>query len=115
MKIKMLVLSAALSLFSASTFATNVDEWVYKEVTGNLKPNPGCKDKKEAEKSAVKPVRFKKYTQLLCQDIAYGWGLDEVLDRGTIVCDECGGDYQGKYRCHAENVKVKCKQVKRSW
>lgn len=115
MKLKMILLTAALSVFSANSLATNVDEWVYKEVTGSLKSNPGCKDKEKAKKSAVKPVRFKKYSQLLCQNIGYGWGLAEVLDRGEIVCDECGGDFEGKYRCHAENVKVKCKQVKRSW
>ncbi|NOQ34406.1 MAG: hypothetical protein GQ569_00740 [Methylococcaceae bacterium] len=111
MKIKTLILSAALSIFAANSYATNVDDWVYKEVTGNLKSSAGCKVKEVAMKSAVKPVRWKKYTKLLCQNIAYGWTLDKVLDKGTIACDECGGDFEGMYRCHAENVKVMCKQV----
>jgi len=115
MKLKLLILSAALSFFTANSFAANTDEWVFKEVTGNLKSNPGCLTKEKATKKAIKPYRFKKYTNLLCNNIGYGWSLVEVLDQGTVACDECGGEFEGFYRCHAENVKVKCKQVKRSW
>lgn len=115
MKLNMLILSIALSIFSMNSFATNVDEWIYKEVTGNLKSNPGCLAKEVAIKKATKPYRFHKYSKLLCNNIGYGWGLVKILDKGTVVCDECGGEYEGKYRCHAQDVKVKCKQVKRSW
>ncbi len=115
MKLKLLILSAALSFFTVNSFAASVDEWVFKEVTGNLKSNPGCLTKEKAHKKAIKPYRFKKYTNLLCNDIGYGWSLDKVLDKGKVDCDECGGDFEGFYRCRAENVKVQCKQVKRSW
>lgn len=113
MKLKMIILSAALSIFSINSFATNVDEWVYKEVTGNLKSNPGCLTKAKAIQKAIKPYRFKKYSTILCNDLGYGWGLKEVVDKGTVKCDECGGEYEGKFRCHAEDVKVMCKQVAR--
>jgi hypothetical protein len=115
MKLKLLIVSAALSLFTINSFAINVDEWIYQEVTGNLKSNPGCLTKEAATKKAIKPYRFKKYSQLLCSNISYGWSLAEVLDKGTVVCDECDGEYEGFYRCRAINVKVKCKQVKRGW
>lgn len=113
MKLQRLVLSLALSFLSANSFAANVDEWIYKEVSGNLKSNPGCLTKEKATKKALKPYRFKKYSTIMCNNLGYGWGLAKVLDRGTVSCDECGGEYEGFYRCNAENVKVKCKQVKR--
>ena len=115
MKLKLFILSVILSFFTLNSFAANVDEWVYKDVTGNLKSNPGCLTKEKAMKKAIKPYRFKKYSTLLCNEIGYGWSRDKVLDKGTLQCEECGGEYEGFYRCYAENVKVKCKQVKRSW
>jgi len=115
MKLKLLILSAVLSFFTLNGFAANTDDWVYQEVTGNLKSNPGCLTKEKAIKKATKPYRFKKYSTLLCNNISYGWSLVEVLDKGTVSCSECGGEFEGFYRCHVENVKVKCKQVKRSW
>ncbi|MDQ7090978.1 MAG: hypothetical protein Q9M50_10100 [Methylococcales bacterium] len=115
MKFKLLILSAALSFFTANSFAANTDDWVYKETSGHLKSNPGCLTKEKASKKASKPYRFKKYSTLLCNDLGYGWSLSEVLEQGSLVCDECGGEYEGFYRCQVENVKVKCKQVKRSW
>lgn len=115
MKLKILLLSFALAFFASSSFATNIDEWVYKEATGNLKSNPGCLDKEKAEKKATTGYRFTKYSKMICQSLGYGWSRDKVLEKGKLVCDECEGDYKGKYRCHVENVKVNCKQVKRSW
>jgi hypothetical protein len=119
MKVKIIILGLLMG-FSSLSFALAVDEWNYKEVTGDLKPSPGCKPKEVAiEKVKKKPdsykgySRFKKYSSLLCEEEGYGWGLAEVVDEGDIKCDECGGDYKGKYRCQAVNVTVKCKQVAR--
>ncbi|WP_198245201.1 hypothetical protein [methane-oxidizing endosymbiont of Gigantopelta aegis] len=119
MKMKLIVLSLLMS-FSGLSYALAVDEWNYKEVTGDLKPSPGCKDKEVAIKKVEKKPdsfkgysRFKKYSNLLCENMGYGWTLDKVIDEGKIVCDECGGDYTGKYRCQAVNVTVNCKQVAR--
>ncbi|MCK5899138.1 MAG: hypothetical protein KAG10_11050 [Methylococcales bacterium] len=115
MNIKLFILTTVLFLFTMNSHAANVDEWVYKVVVGNLKSNPGCLSKEKAMKKAIKPYRFKKYTSLLCNEIGYGWSRDEVLDKGQLDCQECGGEYEGFYRCNAQNVKVRCKQVKRSW
>lgn len=119
MKLKNVCLVALFS-FSGMAFATNVDEWVYKEVTGTLKSSPGCIDKDKAiEKVKKKPdsfkgySRFNKYSRLLCEQEGYGWALEEVLDEGEVVCDECEGDFKGKYRCYVKDVRLKCKQVVR--
>lgn len=110
----------ALLSFSNIAFATNVNEWVNKEVTGSLKPSPGCIAKEKAiEKVKKKPdsykgySRFRKYAKLLCEQEGYGWTLDRVIDEGEVVCEECGGDYGGKYRCHVKDVRLLCKQVVR--
>ncbi|WP_349432402.1 hypothetical protein Q9L42_006780 [Methylomarinum sp. Ch1-1] len=120
MKLTTISFLVALLSFSGFAFATNVDEWDYMEVTGNLKPSPGCKPKEEAmEKVMKKPdsyqgySRFDKYSKLLCEEEGYGWTKDSIVDEGEVVCDECGGGYEGKYRCHMKEVKVRCKRVVR--
>lgn len=119
MKLKNICLVALFS-FSNLSFATNVDEWNYKEVTGSLKASPGCIDKQKAiEKVKKKPdsytgySRFDKYSKILCEQEGYGWTLDTVVDEGEVVCDECEGDFTGKYRCYVKDVKLRCKQVVR--
>lgn len=107
---------ALLVVFSSQSFATNVDEWVFENVTGDLKPTPGCKDRAKAEEQAASGYRFKKYAKLLCNTKSYGWAIEEVVDKGEVVCEECeGGEYEGaeKYRCYMKDVVVKCKQVVR--
>jgi len=109
MKLKIIGLLAVLTFFSGATQAA---EWRYKVITGDTKDTPGCKDKAKAEALAGGEYRFNKYTRILCQAMGYGWGRDEVLDKGKIVCDECEGDYyKGKYSCHVANIKLKCKQM----
>jgi len=118
MKLKIFCLFALLFAFSNQSIAASVDEWVTKTITGDLKPTAGCKDKAKAEKQTIPgSYRFKKYTTLLCNEIAYGWGKDKVLDNGELVCDACEGDYEGmeKYRCYMKDVKIQCKIVKRSF
>ncbi len=115
MKFNLLYIIVLGLIFSTQSFATNVDEWTYTTITGNLKPTPGCKDKEKAAKQASTGHRFKKYTKLLCNDIAYGWAFEEVLDKGELVCEACEGDFEGseKYRCYMKDVELKCKQVAR--
>ncbi len=119
MKLKTIMLTALL-LTPALGFSANVDDWVYKDVTGNLKAGPGCLDKEKAMKKVMpKPEgfkgysRFDKYTKIMCQGEGYGWTSDSIVDPGEVVCEECGGDYKGKYSCQMINVTVKCKQVVR--
>lgn len=115
MKFSRIGLFALLVLFSSHSFATNVDEWFYESIKGDLKPTAGCKDKAKAEKSASTGYRFKKYTIELCNSKGYGWGREEVLDRGQLICEACEGEYEGaeKYRCYMKDVVVKCRQVAR--
>lgn len=118
MKLRLLFLLTLLFAFSGQTFAASVDEWVTKTITGDLKPTAGCKDKAKAQKqTAPGSYRFKKYSTILCNEIAYGWGKDKVLENGEMVCEPCEGSYEGKekYRCYMKDVKVQCKIVKRSF
>ena len=117
MKLKTFFLFAFLMVFTNQSFALNVDEWEYKTITGNLKPTPGCKDKDKAAKKASSGLRFKKYTKLLCTQMAYGWGISKVEDKGELVCEACEGEYEDeeKYRCHMKDVVVECKTVKKGW
>ncbi|KAF3977948.1 MAG: hypothetical protein HFP77_04595 [Methylococcales symbiont of Iophon sp. n. MRB-2018] len=82
-----------------------------KIITGNMKATPGCKNKEVASKQASTGYRFKKYSKVMCQQIAYGWSLVEVQDRGEVVCETCEGE-EGKgddnYRCYVKNVKLLC-------
>ena len=121
MKLKLFFLFALLFVFSNQSFAASEGkegDWVKKNVTGDLKPTAGCKDKEKAEKQTIPgSYRFKKYTTKLCNDKAYGWGKSKVIDNGQMVCEACEGDYEGKekYRCFMQDVTVECKIVKRSF
>jgi len=119
MKLNFVYLVILLS-FSGFANALAIDEWTYKNVTGNLKQSPGCIAKESAmEKVMKKPdgykgySRFKKYSNLLCEELGYGWTADSTVNDGELVCEECGGVYAGKYRCFMKDVTVKCKQVAR--
>jgi len=113
MKMNIVFFLAVVLIFASQVFTQTTNEWEYKTITGDLKPTAGCKDKDKAEKSASTGYRFKKYTSILCESEGYGWSLVKVIDRGQLVCDLCGGDYEDleKYRCAMEQVKVECKRV----
>jgi hypothetical protein len=116
MKFKIALISMLLVL-SCQSFAKNTNDWVYESITGDLKQTPGCKDKAVAAKKASSGLRFKKYAKLLCGSKGYGWAIDKVTDKGTLVCEACEGEYEGeeKYRCHMQDVVVLCKQVARGF
>ena len=115
MKFSTFYLTILLVCFSNSSFSANVDEWVYKNTTGDLKVTPGCKNKEAASKQASTGYRFKKYTRILCNNLGYGWGIHKVVDKGELMCEECEGEYENteQYRCQMKNVVVNCKQVAR--
>ena len=109
MKLTIIALTALLTFFSGSAMAV---KWIEKEVTGNLKPYPGCRDKAEAMKKASSEVRFNKYSRILCEAEGYGWNREKVISKGEVTCEECEGEeYQGKYRCYMANVKLLCKRL----
>ncbi len=111
-----------LFFFSGHISAKNiggVDDWEYKTVSGNLKPTPGCKSKEKASKQATSPYRYKRYTNIMCQNIGYGWSIAKVEQDGEVVCEACEGvEGDGgveKYRCYVKDVTVKCKIVSRGY
>jgi len=119
MKATKLFLLFVLFLYSNQSIALFQGGFDYKVITGDLKPTPGCKTKKEASTKASTAYRFNKFAKVLCQQIGYGWGLAEVEDRGEVVCEPCNS--KGKvesiknYRCYVKNVTLKCGLTKRGW
>ncbi len=121
MKLNIFCLFALLFAFSNLSFAASEGkegDWDMQNVTGDLKPTAGCKDKDKAEKQTIPgSYRFKKYTTKLCNSIGYGWGKSRVVSNGELTCEACAGDYEGKekYRCFMKDVTVECKIVKRGF
>lgn len=110
MKLNLLILLTSLSIFSGTAFAT---EYIYRDLKGNTLPAPKCEAKTEAVVSASKPIHFDRYTKKFCQTQGYGWRMIEVKNNGKSVCTECiGAGHEGKYRCHLEDVIVKCQRLK---
>ena len=107
-----------IALLSFSSFAFAADDWIHKEVTGDLKPGPGCVAKEKAMKKVMRKPdsykgysRYAKYTRLLCEEEGYGWSRESIVNEGEVVCEECGGEYAGKYRCYMKDVTVGCKKI----
>jgi hypothetical protein len=117
MKINKISLLLILFFFVNQCFAINQGGINYKIVTGNLRPTPGCKSKQKAFKQATSEYRFKKYSKVLCQQIAYGWRLAEVKDQGEVICEVCESKDKesGKYQCYVKNVTLKCGKVDLGW
>ncbi len=78
MKFNVFICFALLFVFSNQSFAASEGregDWEKRIVTGDLKATAGCKDKAKAEKQTIPgSYRFEKYTKIMCQHIAYGWG-----------------------------------------
>ncbi|MGR9098929.1 MAG: hypothetical protein ACU826_00025 [Gammaproteobacteria bacterium] len=88
------------------------EEWVFRDLKANTLPAPKCEAKAEAELSAASPKNLDRYTQRFCQTQGYGWHLTEVKDIGKTVCEKCGDDGAGSYRCNLQDVVVTCKRLK---
>lgn len=122
MKLTRCLLIGLLFFFSGHLLAKNVggaDDWEYKTITGNLKSTPGCKTKEKASKQATSPYRYKRYSDILCKNIGYGWSIANVVKEGEVACDVCEGvEGDGgteKYRCYVKDIVVKCKIVARGY
>jgi len=117
MKVNEILLFSLFCLFSNQSMALFQGGFEYKEITENLQPSLGCKNKKVATKQAYSDYRFNKQSKVLCQQIGYGWRLDAILDKGNVVCEPCEDQSEstGNYQCYIENVKLKCGLTKRGW
>lgn len=117
MKTNNFFLLFVLYFFANQSAALNQGGFDYKVITGNMKLTPGCKSKEEASKRASTGYRFKKFSKVLCQEIGYGWRIEEVEDRGEVVCQPCKDKIDKKegYQCYVKNVTLKCGLTRRGW
>ena len=93
MKLKYLILLAALSFFSGSTFAT---EYIYRDLMANTLASPNCAAEPEAIAEASKPFNLSKYSKRFCQSQGYGWHVEKIKDNGKAICTECTDAKSGK-------------------
>jgi hypothetical protein len=109
MKFKSLYLLAALSVFSASSLAT---DYIYRDLMANTLASPVCASESQAIAEASKPFNLTKYSKRFCQSQGYGWHVEAVKDNGKAICTDCPQDKSGKKQCHLEDVVVTCKRIK---
>ena len=108
MKLNLIGALLALSFFSCPVFST---EYIYRDLMADTLPSAKCESSINAEKSAKRPYKLKKYSKKFCQTQGYGWHLDEVTDNGKVACNECS-DEKGLQKCRLKDVVVKCKRIK---
>lgn len=77
----------------------------------NTLPGAKCDSTPKATESATRPYTINRFSKQFCQSQGYGWHLDEVVDNGKTICNQCG-DQQGLQKCHQEDVTVTCKRIK---
>jgi len=109
MKLNLICLSAALTLFSGTTLAT---EYIYRDLMANTLNSANCEAESEAMATAAKPYNISRYSKTFCQSQGYGWHVEKVKDEGKAACTPCAGANQGKSQCHLEDVVVTCKRIK---
>lgn len=108
MKLNLIGAFLALSFFSSTSFST---EYIYRDLMANTVPSAKCESPVNAEKSAGRQYKIKKYSKKFCQTQGYGWGLEEIMNNGNLACNECS-DRKGLQKCYLEDVTVKCKRIK---
>jgi hypothetical protein len=110
MKLNLIGLVAALSLFAGGASAT---EYVYRDLMANTLPSAKCEAKSAAVETASKQYNVNRYSKKFCQTQGYGWHVEEVKNLGTPVCEECtDGANKGLAQCHLEDMVVTCKRIK---
>jgi len=109
MKLNLIGAILALSFFSSPSFST---EYIYRDLMANTVPSAKCESPADAEKSASRHYKIKKYSKKFCQTQGYGWGLEEITGNGNIACNECTDTKKGLQKCYLKDVTVKCKRIK---
>ena len=109
MKANLLLLLAVMTFSTGSAVAT---EYIYRDLMANTLTGPKCESKVDAQESAEKPYRMKRYAKKFCQSQGYGWHVEEVKNNGKMVCNECMAGNQDTYQCFKEDVVVSCKRIK---
>ncbi len=95
-------------LFSAPSFST---EYIYRDLMANTVPSAKCESLASAKISAKRPYKIKKSSKKFCQTQGYGWGLEEITNKGQVACNECSSA-KGLKKCYLKDVTVKCKRIK---
>ncbi|MCK5477366.1 MAG: hypothetical protein KAI44_00465 [Methylococcales bacterium] len=108
MKLNLIGAFLALCFFSSPSFST---EYIYRDLMANTVPSAKCESPADAEKSANRHYKIKKYSKKFCQTQGYGWGLKETTSNGNLACNECT-DRKGLQKCYLKDVTVKCKRIK---
>jgi hypothetical protein len=110
MKFNLIGLGIILGMISTSTFAT---EYIYRDLMANTLSLQHCEAKEKASEDAQKEYKLNIYSKKFCQTQGYGWHVEQVKDKGKLVCNECTtAENKGKYQCHIEDVVVECKRIK---
>lgn len=77
----------------------------------NTLPSAKCESLTDAQVTARKPYKLKRYTKKFCQTQGYGWGIEEIKNDGEVACNECT-DNKGLQKCYIKDVVVTCKRIK---
>ncbi|MFW5443722.1 MAG: hypothetical protein ACKE51_05375 [Methylococcaceae bacterium] len=108
MKLNLIGAILAILFFSSPSFST---EYIYRDLMANTIPSAKCESPADAEKSANRNYKIKKYSKKFCQTQGYGWGLENITDNGNLACNECT-DSNGLQKCYLKDVTVTCKRIK---
>lgn len=96
-------------LLGSST--TNATEYVYRDLMANTLPSV-CATQEAAKTNAEKDYTVDRFAKRFCQLQGYGWHVEEIKDKGKLVCTDCKTGGTDKQQCHLEDVVVTCKRIK---
>jgi hypothetical protein len=107
MRYTLFFLTACLWLVSTNALAT---DYIYRDLMANTIPSTQCDEKSSAISNAAKPYTMDRFSKKFCQTQGYGWHVEAIKDKGTLVCNECSE--QNKHQCHIQDIVVTCKRIK---
>jgi hypothetical protein len=91
--------------------AANATEYVYRDLMANTLPSV-CATEEAAKNNAEKDYTVDRFAKRFCQLQGYGWHVEEIKDKGKLVCTDCKTGSSDKKQCHLEDVVVTCKRIK---
>ncbi len=108
MKLNTLFFSMIVLACSNTVQAT---EYIYRDLMANTLPSSKCESIEKAQQTASKKYKLKRYAKRFCQTQGYGWGLDEIKDKGQLSCNSCN-DSSALQSCFLKDVVVSCRRIK---
>jgi uncharacterized protein (DUF2147 family) len=107
---KLSKISLVFALLLGST-RPNATEYVYRDLMANTLPGV-CAAADAAKANAEKDYTIDRFAKRFCQLQGYGWHVEEIKDKGKLVCTDCKTGASDKKQCNLEDVVVTCKRVK---